>query len=54
MGDRRVSESIFSSTFLAGFRRLAINLDPEKLMYLFIYLCLHLIDAVQDVVLMQK
>ncbi len=39
---------------------LAINLDPEKLMYflyiylLFIYLCTHLVDAVQDVVWMQK
>ncbi len=37
---------------------LAINLDPEKLMYLFIYvyiyLCTHLVDAVQDVFLMQK
>ncbi len=37
---------------------LAINLDPEKLMYFFLSfflsLCTHLVDAVQDVVLMQK
>ncbi len=37
---------------------LAINLDPEKLMYLFIYLfiylCTHLVGAVKDIVLMQK
>ncbi len=42
-------------TFRKGFENLdKINLDPKKLMYLFIYLCAHLVDVVQDVVLMQK
>ncbi len=40
---------------LAGFRRnLAINLDPENLIYISMYVCTHLLDAVQDVALMQK
>ncbi len=36
-------------------KNMAINLDPEKFMYLFIHLCIgHLVYAVQDVVVMQK